>query len=408
MKPFLSILIPARNRCEYLRYAIQSAINLSAMDIEIIVSENHSTDDSLNVCNSFNDKRLKIIKPPAPLAMHENFEFLLKESTGEWVTFIGDDDAVMPHCVEHLKYLCEKFPQAEAIASRRANYFWNGCQERYGDISASFEFWSREQWRDSKKQLQRCLDGKTDYIYLPQMYSGGFHRRSLINRTIRAQNGQYFKSVTPDAYSALMACIHTYRYLETGMPMTWVGSSPHQGLKGGQKSSKDRMADFFGMHKEESLTMHKALGDLTSFTFSLVFYESFISAFPLTPYGELSMDKVRSLYFDAVIKFSSLGNKAGIIKLSKDLGFKVPSQIKLSVFLVLYKLSLFYKRSLAMGIRLCARLVKKLFNYDVVLLNQLVFSYTSKSHQEHPNILSCDSLLAEGYARWMKKLNWNS
>lgn len=397
MKPVLSILIPTRNRCEYLRYAIQSAINLHSDEIEIIVSENYSSDKSLDVCNSYSDKRLRVVRPDAPLAMHEHFEFLLKQSRGEWVTFIGDDDAVMPHCMDHLKYLCDKFPQAEAIVSPRSYYFWDGCQEEYGTLSASFTFNLGEQWMDSKKQLQLCLDGKLDYIYLPQMYSGGFHRRSLINRVLRAQSGQYFKSVTPDAYTALMACIFTYRYLETGVPMTWCGSSPHQALKAGQGSSKDRRADFIGMHNENSLTINKAIGDLDVFTFTLVFYEAFISAFPLTSYSELSMNKVRSLYLDSVMKFRSNGNEAAVRKLAEDFGFEVPSQKYNSSFF-----SHFYKRIAGKIIRKYSRAKGYFFTRIRKAPTTFVFNYSSHSHQAHPNILTCDSLLAEGYSRFIK------
>jgi glycosyltransferase involved in cell wall biosynthesis len=397
MKPFLSILIPTRNRCEYLKYTIQSAINLPSNEIEIIVSENFSLDASLDVCNSFSDGRLSVVRPTKPLSMHENFEFLLKQSSGEWVIFVGDDDAVMPHCMEHLKYLCNKYPQAEAILSPRAYYFWDGCQEEYGAVSADFAFNLGEQWKDSKKQLQLCLNGNLDYINLPQMYSGGFHRRSLINRVLRAQNGQYFKSVTPDAYTALMACIFTYRYLETGVPMTWVGSSPHQALKAGKSSSKDRDADFFKMHSGDSLTINKTLGDLKVFTFTLVFYEAFISAFPLTPYSELSRDKVRSLYLDAVMKLRSRGDEAAVTKLAGELGFDVPPRNSVYLFLLN-----FYKRIMRKLVREFTCTKNHFFTKIRKAPFTPVFKYTSHSHQDHPDILACDSLLSEGYSKWIK------
>lgn len=397
MNPFLSILIPTRNRAAYLKYAIQSAINIPAEDIEIIVSENFSSDNSLEVCNSFSDSRLKVIRPVSPLPMHENWELLLKESRGEWVTFVGDDDAVMPHCIDHLKYLWNKYPQAEAIVSPKAYYFWEGCQEVYGTTSASFSFELGERWRDSKKQLQLCLDGDIDYRDLPQLYSGGFQRRSLINRVFRAQSGQYFRSVTPDAYSALMASIFTYRYLETGVPTIWGGSSPHLAMKSGQNSYKDRKADFFEMHNEDTLTINKTLGDLEVFSMPLVFYEAYISAFPLTPYSELSMDKVRSLYLDAVTKFRSKGNEAAVKKLAEDFGFDVPTHKK-----NFSSISHFYRRIVGKIARAYMHTKGCFYKKNRKAPSTLVVSYSSNSHRAHPNILSCDSLLFESYAQWLK------
>lgn len=391
MPPFLSILIPTRNRAAYLKYAIQSALNIPADDIEIIVSENFSSDNSLEVCNSFSDPRLKVIRPESPLPMHENWELLLRESRGEWVTFVGDDDAVMKHCVSHLKYLCDKYPRAEAVVSSKAYYFWDGTQKAYGGQSASFIFTLGAVWRDSKKQLQQCLDGILDYRSLPQMYSGGFQRRSLINRIFRAQNGQYFRSVTPDAYSALMAGIFTYRYLETGVPMVWGGTSPHRALQSVQDSHKDRKKDFFGMHCEESLTLNKTLGDFEFFTMPLVFYESYISAFPLTPYSELSMDRVRSFYLGAVIKFRTEGNEVAIERLAEELGFQVPS-----------RMSYFYRRIVGKLSRIFKRIRAFRFTKGSGKLTRVVDNYSSHSHQDHPDILSCDSLLARSYMHWLE------
>ena len=390
MNPFLSILIPTRNRAAYLKYAIQSAVNLRAQDIEIVVSENHSSDNSLEVCSSFDDARLRIIRPSSPLPMHENWELLLQEARGDWITFVGDDDAVMPHCVDHLRYICGKHPQAEAILSPKAYYFWDGCQEVYGAATASFSFKTGEQWRDSKKQLNRCLKGKEDYRNLPQMYSGGFQRRTLVNRVLRAQNGLYFRSVTPDAYSALMAAIFTYRYLEIGIPMVWGGTSPHRELKSGQLSHKDRKADFWGLHSEDSLTINRNLGNLEYFTIPLVFFEAYISAFPLTPYSELSIEKVRSLYLDAVRKFRKNGNEEAISKLAYDLGFVIPSRN-------LFHYILDILNSLVTG--WATRVFFHAKGYLLKLIGKEPFTpvinYRSESRQAHPNILACDSLLSE-------------
>jgi len=387
--PLLSILIPTRNRAKYLKYAIQSALNVPSDKIEIIVSENYSSDNSWDVCNSFSDLRLRVCRPDKPLPMHENWEFLLQESCGEWVIFIGDDDAIMPHCVEHLLYLTSKYPHAEAIVSPRAYYFWDGCQQIYGQTAVSYSFKTGEKWQDSKKKLDKALTGELDYICLPQMYSGGFHRRSLINRVLRTQNGIYFKSVTPDAYTALMACVHTYRYLETGIPMTWVGNSPHCEISQ-DKQAKDRKADFFGMHDEDSLTMHNALGSLEEATFSLYFFEAYISAFPVTSYTLLSMQKVEELFYDAVHKLRKAGNESAAIKLGQDLGFDLPKS-NLIIFLIGS-----VKRIKEKIVRIFMRCLKSSCE-----LNVKICKYYSQSHQDHPDILSCDNLLRNAYEQFV-------
>lgn len=396
--PFLSILIPTRNRVKYLYFAIQSALNIKSLNIEIIVSENYSEDDSLKVCKGFSDSRLRVVQPPKPLPMHENWEFLLNLARGKWVTFIGDDDAVMQHCVDHLLWLDTNFPQAEAVVSPRACYVWNGCQKEYGDAAVSFSFDDTLLWCDSKQKLHSALEGDINYFSLPQMYSGGFHRMSLIERVKASQSGVYFKSVTPDAYSALMACLHTYRYLQTEIPMTWVGSSPHKAVSSSNAEMKDREADFFGMH--DSLTIHSALGDLHAGTLQLYLYEAYISAFPLTSPELLSMEKVKSIFNTSVRQLRKQGREDAVLKLSQDLGFDIPLRDENKIYWIATN---FYSRLKSIMSRIRSGFLRTSSIFDTRKPSKkFKVRYSSNSHQEHSNILSCDDLLAETYSNCVR------
>jgi hypothetical protein len=335
--------------------------------------------------------------------MHENWEFLLSKSRGEWIIFIGDDDGVMQHCVDHLRYLTDRYPQAEAIVSPRAYYFWNGCQTEYGSAAVAFEFGAGEVWQDTKEQMKRCLRGEINYLRLPQMYSGGFHRRSMVNRVLLAQDGTYFKSVTPDAYSAAMACVHTFRYLETRLPMTWVGTSPHRGSIKGAEHGKDRVADFYGMHYEHARTINQSLGDLKKYTFSLVFFEALISAYPVNPYTELSVQCIRKMYLEAVDHFRRVGDDDAVAKLASDLGFEIPPVAEACENREGLAVE-FYRRirnGLARRLRvLAARKTGLSTKESVAKTSTTIYRYESQSHDDHPNILSCDSMIRDAYMKW--------
>jgi glycosyltransferase involved in cell wall biosynthesis len=398
MPPVLSILIPTRNRAQYVSHAIQSALKIDSDAIEIIVSENHGQDNGYEVCKGFKDDRLRVVRPESPLPMHENFELLLKLSTGQWVTFIGDDDAIMPHALDHLNYLVAKHPQAEAIYSARAYYFWKGMNEEYGPTCISFDFGTFEAWQDSKKQLNRTLNGEVDYIQLPQMYSGGFHRRSLLNRVLRSQQGVYFKSVTPDAYSALMACVHTYRYLETAVPMTWVGSSPHRAIASGQTHHKDREKDFLGMHSDDRLTFHQAIGPKPPINFRLFFFESYISAIPVAGSHYLSRENVRRVFLDVSKSMKHAGvPESDIEKFSQNLGFGANDSESLASKLLMAprRIQFAVARALRMKAAKLNGIAKKRKMKDVS-------TYSSSDYTAHPSILSADSLLSSAYERFKR------
>jgi len=386
-RPVLSVLIPTRNRAGYLPFAIQSALNVPSPEIEIVVSENHSDDGSWEVCQRFSDTRLRVIRPPRPLAMHDHWEWLLSQATGQWVTFIGDDDAVMPHCVEHLKFLASRFPQAEAIVTPRAYFFWPGCEKTYGDVVVDASFKEEYSWVDSKRELRAALRGKTPYISLPQLYSGGVQRRSLINRVRMLQGGTYFRSVTPDAYSALMSCIHTYRYLRSGIPITWVGTSPDRQMSDDRAVTKDRERDFFDLLSEDSLISHPALGDLKNGTFLLCLFEAYISAFPTTSPDMLSMGNVRSMFHRCVKELRSAGREDAAQRLARDLGFSLPRNTFLK----------FSPRVVKLIALLQARLRKTIRRMRFAEPATVIHRVHSTSRGPFPDILSCDRRIAETY-----------
>jgi glycosyltransferase involved in cell wall biosynthesis len=98
--PLISIIIPMYNqRPDFLRECLQSAINQTYSNIEIIVSDNHSTNEAGHVLEEFTDERLKIIKPPRHLDIGDNFSFAARAAMGEYISFLSSDDLLYPECI---------------------------------------------------------------------------------------------------------------------------------------------------------------------------------------------------------------------------------------------------------------------------------------------------------------------
>jgi glycosyltransferase involved in cell wall biosynthesis len=394
--PLLSILIPTRNRACYLRHAIQSALNLDDDNIEIIVSENHSEDDSLAIASSFQDKRLKVIQPEKPLPMHENWELLLKHATGDWVYFLGDDDAMMKHCVRHLEYLSSKYPACEAIVSQRAHFYWPGSTAE-GEVRVSINFGRDELWKDSKRAIADCLDGREIYLLLPQFYSGGFQRKSLIKRVIDSQGGSYFRSVTPDAYSALMGCVHTAKYLYTPVPMAWVGFSPHRASSAGAAVAKDREKDFWGLFSQGKLSMHPATGSLKSWTFPLVFFEAYISAMPIASYKDFTNTRLFKLFKQAVREFEIRGDFKGAEELAQYLSFSIEDAKRFGI----RDRIRFFGDSVHETLKRFSRKINNLYRYGSLCVSvQPTFYFESSSVEQYKVVAELDSIVEEGLIRW--------
>ena len=94
--PRFSIVMPTRNRGQLLQYALQSALDQPTADLEIVVSDNDSHDDTPAVARRFRDPRLRYVRTPETLAMPDSWEFALSHATGDYVTFLCDDDAFSP------------------------------------------------------------------------------------------------------------------------------------------------------------------------------------------------------------------------------------------------------------------------------------------------------------------------
>ena len=92
--PSISIIIPVYNVEKYLSQCINSIINQTIKDIEIILINDASSDKSLSICNSFkeNDKRIIVIDKPKNEGVDKARFTGLGVATGEYLTFVDADD----------------------------------------------------------------------------------------------------------------------------------------------------------------------------------------------------------------------------------------------------------------------------------------------------------------------------
>lgn len=110
----ISICIPTYNQSGYLIQAINSASNQSLMPYEIIVSDDCSTDDTLEVLQALSEEipELKIIRQPVNLGIAGNTDACLRMATGIFVVRLDSDDYLSPFFCEKLASLLNNYPEA--------------------------------------------------------------------------------------------------------------------------------------------------------------------------------------------------------------------------------------------------------------------------------------------------------
>lgn len=92
--PKISIILPTYNVEQYIKQALQSCINQTLEDIEIIVVDDCGNDNSINIAESFSklDSRVKIIHNPMNLKLlHARFRGV-KAASADFVMFLDADD----------------------------------------------------------------------------------------------------------------------------------------------------------------------------------------------------------------------------------------------------------------------------------------------------------------------------
>jgi glycosyltransferase involved in cell wall biosynthesis len=95
--PLVSVGIPTYNRADgYLKEAIQSVLNQTYPNLEIIVSDNCSSDDTGTVVKAFNDSRIRYHRHDVNIGPNNNFNFCLDQAQGAYFLLLHDDDLIDP------------------------------------------------------------------------------------------------------------------------------------------------------------------------------------------------------------------------------------------------------------------------------------------------------------------------
>jgi glycosyltransferase involved in cell wall biosynthesis len=165
--PLVSVVIPTYNRPVYLREAIQSAVDQTYRNIEIIVSDDCSPENPEEIVNSFNDSRIRFIRHPKNLGNGNNISKAFLSVHGKYVAPLNDDDIWESKFLEKLVPVLEKNSHLTAAF---CNYY---IADDNGDINIF-----KTQKSDKRWKRHNLNEG----IYLP------FYQQGLIDKSFWASS----------------------------------------------------------------------------------------------------------------------------------------------------------------------------------------------------------------------------
>ncbi|MBI4989447.1 MAG: glycosyltransferase family 2 protein [Rhodocyclales bacterium] len=181
MQPLVSLVIPVFNQKEeYFRRCLDSALAQAHPRLEIIVSDNHSTNGCTAFLPELTDPRLRLIKPPCHLQLIQHFAFAGFQANGQLVSFLPSDDWLEADWLDAMLEVLEKHPEAAfAFCDLRKHEVESGQVSRYrGDAFPSRHYTNTEAIRIFGKFICRDTSAyMTGALIRSDAYfkCGGFH-----------------------------------------------------------------------------------------------------------------------------------------------------------------------------------------------------------------------------------------
>lgn len=252
-RPKFSVVIPTRLGHATLPATLRTCLSQDHDDYEVVVVDNASLPETKAVVGDFASDRVRYFRHDEPLAMTENWNRALSYARGEWITFIGDDDALLPgalrrldtatrqHAVSAIRWYSGVYTWPDHIDAARANRLALPLTSGERLVATS----------DRVAQMATGLVGPN----VPSLYYG------LINRSLVAKalsSGPVFEGRIPDYFSAVLLAALTTQFLEILDPLAIAGlSGKANGMAQLSDGSPSRVRrDFDSLNAKFGLRVH--------------------------------------------------------------------------------------------------------------------------------------------------------
>lgn len=122
--PLLSVGIPTYNGASRIETSLASLLNQDYPNLEIIISDNASIDNTSEVCEAYarKDHRIQYHRQSRNIGLMPNFEYLLHVASGKYFIFLSDDDTFAPGILSEYVNFLERNPD-HSMVSGTVNYY---------------------------------------------------------------------------------------------------------------------------------------------------------------------------------------------------------------------------------------------------------------------------------------------
>ena len=260
--PYFSVIIPVKNRAEYLEHTLRTCIVQEYPNFEVIVSDDCSDDNSVEVVKHYAriDSRIKLFAHDGHLGMRDNFEFALNQVKPGYVMALGGDDGLVPGCIQRMyeiltetgKELLTWTPAGFVYPSKDGedNIFYVRRKHAPTQIIKSKDFLTRLT-QTFNYQVPEC----------PMFYVQGVASTRLVDKVkSRTPDHCFYYCPTPDGFSGVVLAGEVEDYAMSFEPLSIIGTtikSQGQNYRRTDEQSRKEAEEFFNDNIRR--TMHKEL-----------------------------------------------------------------------------------------------------------------------------------------------------
>jgi hypothetical protein len=224
-----SVLVPTRNRVEYLQQAVASVLSQDYSDWEICIADNASSDLTRDWVAGLDDPRILYCRCDEVLPVTHNWNRSLSMSSGEYVVMLGDDDGLLQGYFASQERVIEDFGHPDAVYSKGLLYSYPGVipGRPAGSLQSCgvAEFMAGESdptlmsQHERKKAVSDALRFRMSYPFNMQL---ALLSRKLIDRMGLAR---FFQSPYPDYFAMNRILVEAHDIVKVPSPLVAVGAT---------------------------------------------------------------------------------------------------------------------------------------------------------------------------------------
>ncbi len=160
LNPLVSICIPTHNQNPiFLKKCIESAIQQTYKNIEIIINNNNTTNESLSYLKSLSEEIGSIIQistNESTITMMESFEQAIQNATGDYLFMLPSDDFIEKNAIEVLVDALQQHPDADCISGQ-----WRFVDKEFNQVGIKK---NQLYYENKERQIYDSLELKNNYF----------------------------------------------------------------------------------------------------------------------------------------------------------------------------------------------------------------------------------------------------